>query len=473
MGRLTRCIVSLGGAVAVVAAATVITGAGTETAGAVGRVAGAGATGITAGQAVGVPPGDYLLTVTGLTATATTYGQIGQKLNGQGSIQRDADFLASTTPTTVTAEVRVASGNDTFTPITYSASASWTSITLAAASWSYLARGAQITSPTSANVLWHGVNAIPDMGHQDYVNLASAYPRAKFVRVMVDEGCWDPFFVAAQTTSFCRQLGGSARYQANVKAAVADIVAHGQVAMLLANDAGRDNPNWYVKVIGDDFGPDQHTLALYHALDQLYGNNAQVIFETTNEPKMVVGQHYQPNNIEGGALWLNGGTVTVDNITWNAPGVQQIVDQIRADGAGNLVLAEGSSWGENLVTVEGTPVVGTNIGYSYHGYRDPDNQPTYPPTWDSQIAPVIGPNSTYHYAGLLSEFGTTQKDALPPVLIAASQYLQSCITWTVNHGMGWAAWGWYPDTWGDPFAIVHTYQPLTLNSKGTTVAKNF
>jgi hypothetical protein len=67
--------------------------------------------------------------------------------------------------------------------------------------------------------------------------------------------------------------------------------------------------------------------------------------------------------------------------------------------------------------------------------------------------------------------GTTQKDVLPPVLIAASRYLQSCITWTVNRGMGWAAWGWHPDTSGDPFAIVHTYQPLTLNSKGTTVAK--
>ena len=55
---------------------------------------------------------------------------------------------------------------------------------------------------------------------------------------------------------------------------------------------------------------------------------------------------------------------------------------------------------------------------------------------------MIGPNSTYHDAGLLSEFGTTQKDALPPVLTAASQHLRSCITWTVNHGMGWAAWGW-------------------------------
>ena len=157
----------------------------------------------------------------------------------------------------------------------------------------------QITTPTAGNVVWHGINAIPDMVHQDYVNLATAYPRAKFVRVMVDEGCWDPFFVAGQTTSFCRQLGGSASYQANVKSAVADIVSHGQVAMLLANNAGRDNPNWYPKVIADDFGPDQHTLALYHALDQLYPNNPRVIFETTNEPKMNVGQRYAPNNIEG------------------------------------------------------------------------------------------------------------------------------------------------------------------------------
>ena len=460
--------------VTIIVAALLLITTGTERAGAnIGTSMRAPSTAITAGQAVGVPAGDYLLTVTGLTATATTYGQIGQKVNGQGSILRTADFLASTIPRAVTAEVRVSGPKDTFAPITYTASASWSSITLASASWAYLARGVQITSPTAGNVVWHGINAIPDMVHQDYVNLATAYPRAKFVRVMVDEGCWDPFFVAGQTTSFCRQLGGSASYQANVKSAVADIVSHGQVAMLLANNAGRDNPNWYPKVITDDFGPDQHTLALYHALDQLYANNPQVIFETTNEPKMNVGQRYAPNNIEGGALWLNGGTATVDNISWNAPGVQQIVDQIRSDGASNLVLAEGSSWGENLLTAEATPVVGTNVGYSYHGYRDPDNQPTYPPNWDSEVAPVIGSNSTYHYAGMLSEFGTTQSDVLPPVLIAASKYLQSCITWTVNRGMGWAAWGWYPDTWGDPFAIVHTYQPLTLNSKGTTVAKNF
>jgi Cellulase (glycosyl hydrolase family 5) len=443
--------------------------------GASGAAAGVNGTAvaIAAGRAVGVPAGDYLLTASGLTSAGPTYGEIAQQLGGTGTLLRTAEFAGSTTPQTVTAEVRVSGPADTFAPVTAGVYTTVTGMTLTPASWSYLARGPYLTTAGSANVTWHGINNDPAMRDQDYTNVAVKYPKVSIDRIMITETCWDPFFVAGQATKFCQQLGGSAGYQTNIERAVSDVVAHGEVALLVVDWAGRDDASWTAPVQTDDFGPDQHTLSLYASLARMYAGNSKVIFETTNEPKMSAGQTFAPNNIPAAALWLDGGPVTLEGITWQAPGVQQIVDAIRGAGNPNLVLAEGMSWGEDLRPVETTPMVGTNVGYSYHGYISPDNTQSHPPSWDTWIAPVVGPGSAGGYAAMLSEFGTTQQDLLPPISANGSAYLQSCITWTVNHGMGWAAWGWYPDTWGDKFAIVHTYQPLALNSKGQTVAKNF
>ena len=429
--------------------------------------------GVGVGLPVGVPAGNYLLTVSGLVATAPTTGVIAQQIGGSGPLLRTAEFFATTSPTTVTAQVRVAGPSDVFSPVGDSATAIWTSATLTAANWSYLVRGQSITSPGGAGVAWHGVNAHLSMTDQDYANLATTYPQAKAVRIFVNEECWDPFFTAAQATALCHKydvgsLTGSAAYQAHIQQAVTSITSRGQVAVPVVDIAGRDTPSWIPPTQVDRFGPDQESLVVYDQLAGLFKDNPSVVFETTNEPKINATNLYPPNNVKGDELWANGGIITVTSMTWNMPGVQQIVDHIRAAGASNLILIDGTSYAANLLAVEAHPVLGTNLAYAFHGYAVPDTSTQYPPGFDTHVFPLIDPNGPYKYAAMLTEFGTVQTDTSG----AASAYLQSCITWANTHGVGWMAYAWYPISY-DHYGLLNSYRPLSLTSRGSTVVSNF
>ena len=431
---------------------------------------------IVAGQPALVAAGDYLLTVNGLAASATTLGLVGQKIGGVGALLRNVDFSIGTVPSNVTAQVRVVGPTDVFNITTRSAPAHWSSITLTPATWGFVARGTAITSPTSSNVIWHGVNT-PALHNTNYTSLFTAFPKAGAVRIIVSEECWDTYFTAAQQTTTCQSndangLTGAAAYQAWVDQAVVGITGAGRMAMLAVDWAGRDNPNWIPKAQTDLFGPDQQSLVVYQQLAQKYAGNPLVVFETTNEPKMNPTKIYGPNQIIGSLLWRSGGPMIMDNIRWNEPGVQQIVNQVRSAGANNLVLVNALSWGENLLPIKSNPILGPNVAYSYHGYRAPDNAASYPPMWDTQIKPLIDPAGAYAYASVLSEFGTAQVDQAPPTFAQGSAYLQSCINWAVKSGSSWLGNGWYPISWGQ-YGLLNSLVPLSLTSRGKTVAKNF
>jgi hypothetical protein len=418
---------------------------------------------ITAGQPVGVAAGDYLLTVDGLTAPSRVEGQIYQLMGGTGVPARNADVEAGPVPGPVTATVRVSSPSDVFNLSTPGVAATWTSMTLTATTWSYLVRGQAITSRTDPHVIWHGVNSNPAMLDSDYANLHQSFPHDRIVRTTINEECWDPFFTAAQTRPGCN----SQLYRSHIQAAVAATIANSMVALIDIRDSGRDNPNYIPPSGADVIAPDQHTLSVWKDLAGLYANNPNVIFETFNEPTIKPGTTYPPANLDGGVLWRTGGPITMGGITWQAPGVQQIVDQIRAAGAYNLTMIEGASWGGNLTPVETRPVHGTNLAYSFHAYAGYST--VYPSSLDTQVAPLLDPNRPYRYAGYLTEFGTTNQDLFP--LMNGSNYLRSVINWANGHGVGWAAWGWFPHTY-DSWGTLQSYNPLQLTSRADTIVSN-
>jgi hypothetical protein len=428
---------------------------------------------VDAGMPAGVPAGDYTLTVTGLAAkTTATYGSLTQRIAGGGAQLRNDDFYATTTPQTVTADVRVKGPTDVFNILSKSP-VSWTGMSLSAAILDYVVRGSQITSPTSGNVLFHGVNT-PPLQDTDYATMFALEPAITSVRTVIDEEFWDPFFTTAQVSAPCaafRVNGQTAAvsYQARITQAVNDITSAGRIAILGLDDAGRDTPTWMPGPQTDLFGPDQQSLVVYQQLATQFGSNPLVMFETTNEPKMLPGWTYGPNKVTGQVLWQVGGTNTQKGMTWNEPGAQQIVNTIRAAGSNNVIMVQTFSWGENLVGVKTNPIAGTNLAYSFHGYRAPDQYTTYPPTWNAEILPYIGPAGIYNYAGVLSEFGTIQQDMLFPV---GSAYLQSCINWVAHYGFAWIANAWYPTNYGDKYGLLATLRPVVLNSKGQTVARN-
>jgi endoglucanase len=93
--------------------------------------------------------------------------------------------------------------------------------------------------------------------------------------------------------------------------------------------------------------PDAGALAAWNELASMFGNDAGVMFELYNEPGLGA-------TAAGWSQWLNGGSVVYgsqigDSCT--AIGMQQLIDQIRADGAGNVIVVPALGGETNLAGI--------------------------------------------------------------------------------------------------------------------------
>ena len=92
--------------------------------------------------------------------------------------------------------------------------------------------------------------------------------------------------------------------------------------------------------IGQHSMPDENSLAFWNDIAPVYANHPAVIYDLYNEPHDVSWD-----------IWLNGGTVTdrpnrrgATPKTFQAVGMQKLLDAVRATGAKNVVIAGGLNW---------------------------------------------------------------------------------------------------------------------------------
>jgi hypothetical protein len=90
--------------------------------------------------------------------------------------------------------------------------------------------------------------------------------------------------------------------------------------------------------------PDGGALAAWNELASTFGNDPGVMFELYNEPGLGA-------TAAGWSEWLNGGTVVYGSQSGDsctAVGIQQLINQIRADGAGNVIIVPALGGETNL-----------------------------------------------------------------------------------------------------------------------------
>ncbi|MGH9028111.1 MAG: glycoside hydrolase family 5 protein, partial [Acidimicrobiales bacterium] len=251
---------------------------------------------------------------------------------------------------------------------------------------------------------------------------------ANFVRVPLGEQFW--------LSSNCDYV---ASYEATVDEVVNWITSLGMVAML----------DLHYNTVGGCETGEQHEMAdeaqsptFWSAVAARYGNptspeyNPLVAFDLYNEPHDI-----------SDAVWLNGGTIT-DNFspfqTYQAAGMQQLYNSVRAAGAQNLVFISGTNWAN---TVPSTLVSGDNIVYAAHAYTCPTSPPPASncrsdPSDPSQILDAfLGVSSSWPV--VVTEFGwPSQVDGT---------YIANVISFAESHGWGWSAFAWedlaYPTEW--------------------------
>ena len=404
--------------------------------------------------------GDYVAIVKiSALGTASVGGEIDQLVGGAGTPQRVANFHASSAGTVVTALVRVTGPSDVFRAVTWGPSTVG-SFSFTRTSLNDVVRGTKLTTPTNADVILHGVNGNDLMTIPTDISTLYSWTNARVVRVLVNECQWLPYFKNAYSPAYRQQ----------VISTVAAATASGGTAILDLHYACHDDPAAPVMLpYTSQIGPDTHSVAFWADAASLFGNNPSVMFELFNEPKM--GRlDIEPDGHTGAQTWRDGGQLQAGTATWYSPGMQALYDTVRASGANNLVLIDGTGWASNLLTAGTNPVDGTNIAYAFHAYAPAGTDPSvYPANLDRSVAPVIDPNGRYREAGFATEFGTNAQDT--PAAATGSSYLASTIAWLDAHHVGWAVYGWYPRTI-DSYGLL-TWWPLWGTSRTQPVLAAF
>jgi endoglucanase len=267
---------------------------------------------------------------------------------------------------------------------------------------------------------------------------------ADSVRIAVSEDRW-----LSGTASTC------STYQSNVETAVKNALAAGMIAIIDLHWSDQGNG---ANATGQQCMPDQNSVTFWQQVATMYKSNPNVWFELYNEP-------YPPGSSQT-AEWNtleNGGSVTCNSLTgnhsatWNAPGMQTLVNTVRATGAKNIVIAGGLSFSSVLA---GEPTLtGGNVAYSVHPYEntsDPDG------STDGSWANNFG-NRAAVVPVIATEFGDKS--------CGAPTYDNAILSYFKAHDMGFTAWAWYVGGCSFPSLITNA-AGTCVDSMGCTIQKD-
>ncbi len=183
--------------------------------------------------------------------------------------------------------------------------------------------------------------------------------------------------------------------------------------------------------IGQHSMPDLNSVAFWKDFAPVYANNPAVLYDLYNEPHDVSWN-----------AWLNGGMITdTPNNRWvkqtprtyEAVGMQRLLDTVRATGAKNVVVAGGLDWAYDFSGIlEGRQLSdphGNGVIYANHCY---DNKHDSVDTW---VAKMEKASATLPV--IVSEFGGNSG---PSRVVPEDNWLLHVLEALNDHHWSWVAW---------------------------------
>lgn len=235
------------------------------------------------------------------------------------------------------------------------------------------------------------------------------------VRVPLNEDCWLGINGAPAAYS-------GATYQQAIANYVSLLNQNGMAAIL---DLHWNAPGTQ-QATGQQPMPDQdHAPAFWSQVAAAYEGNSSVIFDVYNEP-------YPDSNQDTTAAWqcwLNGGTCP--GVSFQAAGMQELVNTIRNAGATNIIMLGGVEYANSLsqwLTYRPSDP-DNNLAASWHSYNF--NYCNTQSCWDSTVAPV-----QQQVPVIAGEIGEND---------CADGYINTLMPWMDSHGASYLGWTW--DTW--------------------------
>ena len=151
--------------------------------------------------------------------------------------------------------------------------------------------------------------------------------------------------------------------------------------------------------VNQQYMPDDNSVTFWSSVATLFANNPAVLFDLYNEP-----YDYDGN---GWSIWQNGGKGS--SYSFHTPGMQTLLNTVRATGANNMVVMGGLDYAYDLSQVNSYPMTnaGNGIMYSSHIYPFKGSNPWTPADGNNKIAPAA-----FGHPVLIGEFG--QNATIPP-----------------------------------------------------------
>jgi hypothetical protein len=261
-------------------------------------------------------------------------------------------------------------------------------------------------------------------------------------------------------------------YRQLVDQVISKAEAHNAYVMLTA--WGSDLGNVYALPTMHDL-PDASTTAFWQDAASRYANRSAVLFDPFNEP-----HGDQTGDGITWDQWLNGGgngdgrpQINEGGTQYNSPGMQGLLNTIRATGANNIVAPEGLGYGSDLSGVSALNDPAGNLLYQIHLYPAADNGPDGTPSVaarDARVQAVAALHPIY-----VGEWGTYPDgsdnpdaqntgagwadDGNGPVPDAAG-WTQNMLNWLDQHQYSWTAWEMGP-TAGPNLVSNWNYTPTS------------
>jgi hypothetical protein len=237
--------------------------------------------------------------------------------------------------------------------------------------------------------------------------------------------------------------GSGAAYQAVVDSVVAQAQTLGVhvVLDLHWSDMGHWGSN-----IGQHDMPDDNSTTFWHDVATHYANNSAVLFDLYNEPHDV-----------GWSVWENGGTITEGSTQYHTPGMQSLLNTVRATGAKNLVVVGGVNWSaDDSGALNGyalSDTTGNGIMYDAHVY------PWTSGNWDACFG-----NVSNTYPVLLGEVGHPGDNnpgfAWAEPYEAQAIFVPEILNYIDDHALSWTGWSFHP-TAGPSMISDWNYTPTS------------
>jgi len=266
--------------------------------------------------------------------------------------------------------------------------------------------------------------------------------KANAVRVPLNETCW------LGNNGVAPAYSGD-NYRQTISDFVGRLNGAGLVVILELHWSAADT----AVALGQAPMPDRdHTPEFWRQVAAAYGRNNRVIFDLFNEPFPDSNR----DTPEAWRCWRDGGTCA--GMSYQAAGMQELVDTIRSTGATNVIMIGGVQYSATLshwlANKPNDPR--NNLAASWHIYNF--SWCSTKACWDSTAAPVA-----LQVPLVLGELGQNDR---------GSAFVTSLMDWmdARQGGSGYLGWSW--DVWGAPLDLISSYDG-TPTSYGQTFKTRF